>query len=135
MIIENYELTFKKQKEDFEAKNITTEIQKLLSNSKINNGFAIIFVVGSTAAISTMEFESNLIKDIENALERLTPSNIEYEHYYNGKSHIRATFIGPSLTVPIKNKKLVLGSWQQIVLLDFDIPRRERKLFVQICGL
>jgi secondary thiamine-phosphate synthase enzyme len=139
MRIKTIELFFDKPKEDFYIKNITDDVSKAIKESKIKEGIVNIFVSGSTASISTMEFEPNLVKDIEKAMERIAPSDIEYEHHKtwgdeNGKSHVRATIVGPSLTVPFKDGKLLLGTWQQIVLLDFDVPKRERKVVVQIIG-
>jgi len=119
--------------------NITGEVQKLVSQSKIRSGIANIFVPGSTASVSTMEFEPNLVQDFKDAIERIVPSKIKYRHTEtwgddNGKSHVRAALMGPSLTVPFKDKKLMLGAWQQIFLLDFDVPAREREVVVQIMG-
>jgi len=139
MRIKTIELYFDKPKEDLYIKNITDDVSKAIKESKIKEGIVNIFVSGSTASVSTMEFEPNLVKDIEKAMERIAPSDIEYEHHKtwgdeNGKSHVRATIVGPSLTVPFKDGKLLLGTWQQIVLLDFDVPKRERKVVVQIIG-
>ena len=119
--------------------NITGEVQKLVSQSKIRSGIANIFVPGSTASVSTMEFEPNLVQDFKDAIERIVPSKIKYRHTEtwgddNGKSHVRAALMGPSLSVPFKEKKLLLGTWQQIVVLDFDVPAREREVVVQIMG-
>jgi secondary thiamine-phosphate synthase enzyme len=139
MRIKTIELFFDKPKEDFYIKNITDDVSKAIKESKMKEGIVNIFVSGSTASVSTMEFEPNLVKDIEKAMEKIAPSDIEYEHHKtwgdeNGKSHVRATIVGPSLTVPFKDGKLLLGTWQQIVLLDFDVPKRERKVVVQIIG-
>jgi secondary thiamine-phosphate synthase enzyme len=139
MRIKTIELFFDKPKEDLYIKNITDDVSKAIKESKIKEGIVNVFVSGSTASVSTMEFEPNLVKDIEKAMERIAPSDIEYEHHKtwgdeNGKSHVRATIVGPSLTVPFKDGKLLLGTWQQIVLLDFDVPKRERKVVVQIIG-
>ena len=119
--------------------DITREIQKLVSQSKIKEGSVLIFVKGSTASVSTIEHEPNLVQDFKDVMERIAPSGVKYRHKEtwgddNGKSHVRATLMGPSLTVPFKDKKLLLGAWQQIVLLDFDVPARERELVVQIVG-
>ena len=119
--------------------NITDSVSAELSKSKISDGIVNIFVSGSTASISTIEFEPNLVSDFKEAVERLVPSDITYKHKEtwgddNGKSHVRATLMGPSLTIPFKDKKLLLGTWQQIVLLDFDVPAREREIILQIIG-
>ncbi len=119
--------------------DITAKIDEVIRKSKINEGIATIFVPGSTASVSTIEFEPNLVKDMKNAMERLFPSDIKYNHHEtwgddNGKSHVRATMMGPSMTIPFKDKKLLLGTWQQIVLIDFDVPARKRDMVVQILG-
>jgi len=128
-----------KSKQETDIIDITPEVQKLVSQSKIKEGSVLIFVKGSTASVSTIEFEPNLVQDFKDAMERLAPSSIKYRHKEtwgddNGKSHVRATLMGPSLTVPFKDRKLLLGTWQQIVILDFDVPARSRELVVQIVG-
>ena len=119
--------------------DITEQISGIVKKSGINSGIVTIFVKGSTASVSTIEYEPNLVADFKDAMERLIPSDIKYRHTEtwgddNGKSHIRATFMGPSLTVPFKDGQLLLGTWQQIVLCDFDVPARSRELVVQIIG-
>ncbi len=119
--------------------DITREVQKAVSESGIKSGIVSIFVPGSTASVSTIEYEPNLVEDFENIIERVVPSDIVYKHKEtwgddNGKSHIRATIIGPELTVPFKDGKLLLGTWQQIVLIDFDVPARTREIILQIIG-
>jgi secondary thiamine-phosphate synthase enzyme len=119
--------------------DITSAVSKAIQRSKIKDGIVVIFIPGSTASISTIEYEPNLIKDVDRALERLAPSDIEYEHHKtwgdeNGVSHVRATLQGPSLTVPFKGSELLLGTWQQIVLMDFDTRARDRKIILQIIG-
>jgi secondary thiamine-phosphate synthase enzyme len=119
--------------------NITDSVSKELSKSRIKDGTVTLFVPGSTASLSTIEFEPNLVSDFTDAMERLVPSDIRYRHKEtwgddNGKSHVRAALMGPSLTVPFNKKKLLLGTWQQIVLLDFDVPAREREIILQIIG-
>jgi secondary thiamine-phosphate synthase enzyme len=138
MPIETHTLIVK-SKAETDIINITPEIQKLVSQSKIREGQVLIFVKGSTASVSTIEFEPNLVADFKDAIERLVPSKIKYRHTEtwgddNGKSHVRATLMGPSLTVPFRDKKLLLGTWQKIVLLDFDVPAREREIVVQVVG-
>ena len=110
-----------------------------MQGSKIKNGIVNIFVRGSTASVSTIEFEPNLVKDFEDAMERLVPSDIKYRHTEtwgddNGKSHVRATMMGPGINVPFCEKKLMLGTWQQIVVVDFDVPARKREIILQIVG-
>lgn len=138
MPVETYKETIK-TKEETDIVDITQLVSEKIEKSKMENGIVTIFVPGSTASISTIEYEPNLIKDVKNALERIAPSDIEYEHHKtwgdkNGKSHVRATLMGPSLTVPFKDKKLLLGTWQQIVLLDFDVPARQREIIIQLLG-
>jgi secondary thiamine-phosphate synthase enzyme len=138
MSVETKTITVRSAKET-DIINITQEIQKAVSASKIREGSVLIFVKGSTASVSTIEFEPNLVADFRDAMERLVPSKIKYRHTEtwgddNGKSHVRATLMGPSLTVPFREKKLLLGTWQQIVLLDFDVPAREREIIIQIIG-
>ena len=119
--------------------DITSETSKILSQSKLKNGIITIFVSGSTEAVTTIEYEPGLRQDIPNMLSRIVPRNIEYQHENmwhdgNGHSHVRASLIGPSLTIPFKDGTLMLGSWQQIVFLEMDISKRERKLILQIMG-
>jgi len=122
-----------------DIKDITHEIENFISEKKIKNGTAVIFSVGSTAAISTIEYEPGLMKDIPKALERIAPSKIDYEHHKtwhddNGKSHVRSTIIGSSLTVPFIDGKLTLGTWQQIVVMNLDTRAREREVIIQLIG-
>lgn len=119
--------------------NITGEVEKAVRESKLNDGLAAIFVVGSTAAVTTIEYEPGLLKDFPDMLERVAPKNVTYEHEQmwhdgNGHSHVRASLVGPSLTVPFTNRELTLGTWQQIVLVELDIRGRERKLTIQTIG-
>lgn len=124
---------------DLDVKNITDQGQRIVKESGVKEGTATFFVSGSTAAITTIEYESGLIHDISEALDRLFPQDIYYKHHEkwhdgNGHSHMRASFIGPSLTVPITDGKLELGTWQQIILCDMDVPSREREIIVKING-
>lgn len=128
-----------KTKGELEMVNITDEVQSVVKESKINDGIATVFVPGSTAAVTTIEYEPGLLNDFPNMLERIAPENITYEHEQmwhdgNGHSHVRASLLGPSLTVPFTNKQLTLGTWQQIVLIEFDIRSRDRSLVVQLIG-
>lgn len=119
--------------------NITEKVEKIMQSSKLKKGNALIFVVGSTAAITTFEFEPGLAKDVQDMYENLISSK---KHYYhddtwgdaNGYSHLRAALQGPSLTVPFEEGKLLLGTWQQIVLAEFDNRPRQRQIVVQIIG-
>jgi len=117
--------------------DITKQVSNVVKDSNIENGTVTIFVVGSTAAVTTIEYEPGLINDFPEMLSRIIPKNIEYEHDNtwhdgNGHSHVRASLVGPSLTVPIINGKLTLGTWQQIVLLEMDTRPRNRTLILQI---
>lgn len=119
--------------------NITEDVSRVVQESKIKDGIATIFLPGSTAAITTIEYEPGLLKDFPDMLERIAPKNMNYEHEQmwhdgNGHSHVRASLVGPSLTVPFTNKHLALGTWQQIVLVELDTRGRDRSLVVQIIG-
>jgi len=119
--------------------NLTPAVERIISESGIDEGFCHIFAVGSTASISTMEFEPALVKDIEEKLEEFASKDERSHHSEtwgddNGFSHIRATFMGPGITVPVRNGKPILGTWQQVVVLDHDNRPRERHVVVQVCG-
>lgn len=119
--------------------NITEDVSKIVEKSGMKNGIGCVFVPGATGAITTIEYEPGLLQDLPKALERLFPKNIEYKHHEtwhdgNGHSHVRASVIGPSLAVPIKNGKLILGTWQQIVFVELDVRKRKREIIVQIVG-
>jgi secondary thiamine-phosphate synthase enzyme len=122
-----------------EMSDITRQTAEAINSSKLQDGVVVIFVSGSTAAVTTIEYEPGLKKDFPKMLARLAPSDIEYEDDYrwhdgNGHSHVRASLIGPSLTVPFKNGRLMLGVWQQIVLLEMDTRGRERNIVLQMIG-
>jgi secondary thiamine-phosphate synthase enzyme len=122
-----------------EVVDITPHIVDILKQQKMKEGHVTIFVVGSTASISTTEFEPGLRKDIPEMLERIAPSNARYHHDDtwgdgNGHAHVRASILGPSLTVPFSEGKLLLGIWQQIILIDFDNKARHRDIVVQLMG-
>ena len=119
--------------------DITAKVQEQLQGERIRRGLVTLFVSGSTAALTTIEYEPGLLKDLKEFLEKLVPSNRKYHHDDrwgddNGFSHLRASLLGPSLQVPIENGRLLLGTWQQIVLLDFDNRPRTREIMVQIMG-
>ena len=126
-------------KRDVDLKDITSQVAGIVKKSGLNDGIVTIFVPGATGSVSTIEYEPGLLKDIPKALERIAPSDIDYEHHKtwgcdNGKSHVRATFLGPGLVVPFADSKLILGTWQQIVFMDFDTKARNRKVVVQVMG-
>ncbi|GBD91628.1 hypothetical protein BMS3Abin04_02360 [bacterium BMS3Abin04] len=119
--------------------DITSEVQSLVIRSGIREGSALVFVPGSTAGITTIEFEPGLLKDYPEFMEKIVSSNISYEHDNtwhdgNGYAHIRAALQGASFIVPFSNSNLLLGTWQQIILVDFDNKSRNRNIIVQISG-
>ncbi len=119
--------------------DITSKVQDLVSKSGISEGLACVFVVGSTAGVTTVEHEPGLVQDLQDAMDRLYPKDIDYEHHLrwgdgNGHSHVRASFVGPSLSIPIEDGRLLLGTWQQIVFMEFDNKARSREVAVQILG-
>ena len=119
--------------------DITKKVQEKINGSGIREGIVTVFIPGSTGSISTVEYEPGLQKDIPRAMERIAPSNIEYEHHKtwgddNGRSHVRATIVGPGLVVPFSNAKLMLGTWQQIVAINWDTRKRKREIIIQIMG-
>ncbi|MBD3422340.1 MAG: YjbQ family protein [Chitinivibrionales bacterium] len=122
-----------------DIKNITDEVEHVVSASKIISGLVAVFVVGSTASISTIEYEPALVADFKDQLEQFASQNMHSRHSQtwgddNGFSHIRATFMGPGLTVPLSDGRLILGTWQQIIVIDHDNRARQRTVFVQIVG-
>jgi secondary thiamine-phosphate synthase enzyme len=119
--------------------DITRQTSKAVEESKLKDGIVTVFVSGSTAAITTIEYEPGLTQDFPRMLSRIAPKDIEYEHDNawhdgNGHSHVRASLIGPSLTIPFNDGDLMLGTWQQIVLLETDTRHRERNIILQIIG-
>jgi secondary thiamine-phosphate synthase enzyme len=119
--------------------DITAQVKREVSASGINAGTVTVFISGSTAGISTIEYESGLVSDFEGMCERVVPRNIPYQHDRrwgdgNGHSHVRASLIGPSLVVPFTDKTLHLGTWQQIIVADFDNRPRSREIVLQIMG-
>jgi secondary thiamine-phosphate synthase enzyme len=119
--------------------DITHHVDAVIDRSKIENGLVTVFCPGSTGAVTTIEYESGVLRDLQKAIEKIAPSNVPYEHDRrwgdgNGFSHVRAALMKPSLTIPLIKGALTLGTWQQIVFIDFDNRRRERNLVVQIIG-
>jgi len=122
-----------------DIKDITPKIGEILKKSGIKEGIIVISVPGSTASITTIEYEPGLLKDLPEILEKIAPQSRKYFHNEtwhdgNGFAHIRASLMGPSLSIPVHNRNLVLGTWQQIVLVDFDNRSRRRNVAVQIVG-
>jgi len=119
--------------------DITEDVQKIISKSELKEGICCIYVAGSTGTISTIEYENGLKHDFPKALEKIAPKNQEYLHHEtwhddNGRSHVKATLMGSSLTVPFQNKKVIHGTWQQIVFIELDTSPRNRNIIVQLVG-
>ena len=122
-----------------DAHDITDLVSAAIGASKIAAGIATIFVVGSTAALTTIEFEPGAIADLNRLFEEIAPRRGEYRHHLrwgddNGSSHVRAALLGPSLTIPFADTQLIVGTWQQIMLLEFDTRPRRREVVIQIVG-
>lgn len=119
--------------------NITRQVQEIIAESEIVNGLVNISVIGSTASVSTIEYEPALVQDVQNALETWIPSTLHSLHSQtwgddNGFSHLRATFMGPGITVPVVDGHALLGTWQQIIVIDHDNRPRTRRVYVQVMG-
>ena len=120
--------------------DISERLAEIVHNSGIKDGIVSAFVVGSTAGLTTIEYEPGLVHDIKEAFERLAPAAGHYEHHErwgddNGHAHVCASLLGPSLTVPVVSGKLPLGTWQQVILIDFDTRARNREVIVQAMGI
>jgi len=131
-------ITFK-TKGNCDIIDITAQVTGEVEQSEVNNGAVTLFISGSTAGITTIEYESRLLGDFKDMWDRVIPQNIPYEHNKtwgdgNGHSHVRASMLGASLTIPFAGKRLTLGTWQQIVFIDFDNRSRSRELVLQIMG-
>ena len=138
MSVVTKELSFQTRGE-VELVDLTARINDALQETDIKAGIVTIFVPGATGAVTTIEYEPGLLQDLPDALERLFPRAIEYQHELrwhdgNGHSHIRAAFLGPSLTVPFKGQRMLLGTWQQVVFVELDVRRRSRRAILQIMG-
>ncbi len=119
--------------------DITQQVGHQIASTEVSHGTVTIFVAGSTAGVTTIEFESGVLSDFQDMWERSVPMNITYSHDRrwgdgNGYSHVRASLLGPSLVVPFSHQKLILGTWQQIILVDFDNRPRSRQIILQIMG-
>jgi len=122
-----------------ELRDITDPVRQFLRDSELKEGLLTVFVPGSTAAVTTIEYEPGLVADIKKALERVAPEGIPYEHDRrwhdgNGHSHIRASFLKPSVTIPFSNSSLMLGTWQQLVFIELDVRPRNRTVIIQLMG-
>jgi secondary thiamine-phosphate synthase enzyme len=119
--------------------DISNEVSDIVHESGLKNGIACVFVPGSTGAVTTIEYEDGVLHDLSRAIERLMPQNMEYRHNSrwgdgNGHSHVRASVLGPSITVPFTDRRLELGTWQQLVFLELDVRGRSREIVVQVVG-
>ncbi len=119
--------------------DITDELSRLVQQSGLNDGTVTVFCASSTSGLTTVEYESGAVSDLKRMFEDLVPSNRDYAHNAtwddgNGHSHMRASLLGPSLTIPFVGKRLTLGTWQQVIYVDFDIRPRHRELVVQMVG-
>ncbi len=124
---------------DSDILDLTSQVAQQVQSSPLKNGLVNISVAGSTAALTTIEYESGVVEDLRQAISRLAPKNIPYKHDArwgdgNGHAHVRAALIGASLTIPFQGKRLLLGTWQQIVLIDFDNRPRQRQIHLQLLG-
>ena len=120
--------------------DISSELQRLIKKSKIINGTLNATVIGSTGSITTIEFEPGVVEDLRRAVNRLAPPDLEYEHEKawhdgNGHSHVQAALLGPSIALPVRNSRLITGTWQQVVVINHDNKARKRKVEVTIIGL
>jgi secondary thiamine-phosphate synthase enzyme len=122
-----------------DAVDITRDVARAVAASGIASGLVTVFVVGSTASVTTIEFEPGVVSDLDRALEKVAPRHGDYQHHFrwgddNGSAHVRAGIVGPSLSVPFRDTRLLLGTWQQITLVEFDTRSRTRECVLQIIG-
>jgi secondary thiamine-phosphate synthase enzyme len=114
-------------------------VEEIIKEAEVDTGICVLFTPSSTSGVTTIEYEPGCLQDLKRAFERIAPSGEQYAHNArwgdgNGHSHIRAALLGASLTIPVQNHQLMLGTWQQIILVDFDIRPRRRRLKVQVLG-
>ncbi len=138
MVVDSHTLSIRTAREG-EVVDITGQVQELVNGSKLSDGIAFLFVPGSTAALTTIEYEPGLVSDFPAALDRLVPRNVSYEHEKrwhdgNGHSHVKAALLGPDIAVPFQKRKLMLGTWQQIAFIELDVRPRQREVIVQLIG-
>ena len=119
--------------------DITDEVAETVTESGLLNGIVTVFCPGATGGLTTVEYESGVVADIQRVFDEIAPEDVDYEHHLrwgddNGHSHVRAALIGPSLTVPFSEGRLALGTWQQIAFIDFDTRPRSRQLVLQVMG-
>jgi secondary thiamine-phosphate synthase enzyme len=119
--------------------NLTGVVEAEVASTKLRSGVATVFIAGSTAGLTTVEYEPGVVADLKEVFNRLVPRGLAYQHHVtagdnNGHSHVRAALLGPSLTIPFVDGRLALGTWQHLVLVDFDVRPRRREVVVQIMG-
>jgi secondary thiamine-phosphate synthase enzyme len=124
---------------DTDVHDLTEDVRRGVEASGIAEGVAVVFTPGSTASVTTIEYEPGVLQDLRDAIERIAPEHIPYAHDAawhdgNGHSHVRSALLGPSVSVPVHEGKLVLGTWQQVVLLDFDVRARRRRVVLTVIG-
>jgi secondary thiamine-phosphate synthase enzyme len=139
MMATYYEELHFSTKGENDMQDITNDIQKIISSSTLQEGIVCISVPGSTGSLTTIEFEPGLQKDFPQAMNEIAPKNKDYAHHQtwhddNGRSHVKASLMGPSITMPFHQGKLIHGTWQQIVFIDFDTRPRDRRIIVQLIG-
>jgi secondary thiamine-phosphate synthase enzyme len=137
-MVKTYEIT-RRTTAGTDILDITDEVAGKLAESGIRNGQVLVFTPGSTAAVTTIEYEAGVVEDLRRAIERLAPAREHYDHDArwgdgNGYAHVRSALLGGSFTVPVADGRLLLGTWQQLVLLDFDNHGRQRRVIVQVSG-
>ena len=138
MTISTHQLEFQTQG-DAEMQDITDAVAQVTAASKVSDGIVTVFCPGSTGGVTTIEFEPGALSDLRRLFDEIVPQDREYQHNRrwgdgNGHSHVRAALLGPSLTIPLVNGRLMLGTWQQIIHIDFDNRPRRRQIVVQIVG-
>ena len=119
--------------------DVSAEVDHIVKESGLREGMACVFVSGSTGSLTTIEYEPGLLEDLPNALERLAPKDLVYQHHLrwqdgNGHSHVRASIMGPSLTIPFRDGAPILGTWQQVAFIEMDVRSRKRTIHVQLVG-
>jgi len=139
LILDSCQLTYRTSAAT-DVIDITDDIAAKVRKAGIGEGQALISVPGSTASVTTIEYESGVVRDLVEALERIAPASIPYRHDArwgdgNGYAHVRAALLGPSVVIPVSGGRLVLGTWQQLVLIDFDNRPRQRRIFLQVSGI
>ena len=122
-----------------DVRDLTADVSAAVSAARLASGVATVFVTGSTAGITTIECEPGVVSDLDRAFERIAPRGAEYAHHLrwgddNGSSHVRAAMLGPSIAIPVIEGRLALGTWQQVVLVEFDVHSRDRQVVIQMMG-